>query len=224
MTTIEVTCCNDGCNNRFRVPEYARSNSTIKNNPDKQECRICKNKKLLRQSTFFERDHKSKANTNKYVTRTKSGKKRLKSPRERFYSSTAWKWFSRYILLYYSIDGTVVQCSTCDTFKSVNDRECHTGHWIKVFDGNSSNYATAFEFTNLGPQCSKCNNYMGGRERLMANWLKEQHGQEELDRLQMLSKHPFKLDDFTLQQIADEYRTKVNQLLEERGWKNPWKK
>lgn len=237
MATIKElpkTKCKD-CGEDFR---YYPGNSTIKPircmkcentrayNKQKEQSRkrIEDNKRLLSQANFNNRNYKSKHQANKYTVKKKNGKKRLKTPRERFYESTAWKWFSRYILLYYSVDGTVVQCSTCSTFKTVNDREMHTGHWIKVFDSNSTNYATAYEFTNLGPQCSKCNRHMGGRERLMAEWLKEQHGQEELDRLQLLSKQIKRLDDYTLDQIAKEYREKFNQLLKERGWKNPWKK
>lgn len=149
---------------------------------------------------------------------------KVKSPHTRFYTSTAWRWFSRYILLYYSIDGAVVQCSTCGTRKRVNDKEMHTGHWIKVFDGNSTNYATAFEFTNLGPQCSKCNRFHGGRERLMQNWLTERHGSGELERLQKQSKHPFRLDDYIMDEIAFAYKTKFNILLQQKKYMNPWKK
>jgi hypothetical protein len=182
---------------------------------------MCKNKKLLAQSTLYD-----KKGPSRYPAVKSTGKKRksLKTPHIRFYKSAAWKWFSRYVLLYYSIDGTVAKCCTCGAIKRLNDKNLHTGHWIKVFDGNSTNNSTAFEFTNLGPQCYKCNNKMGGRERLMQAWLTEQHGSEEIERLQVLSKQPFKLDNYTLDLIAKEYEAKVEKLLSERYWKLPWKK
>ena len=185
------------------------------------------NKKLLARSSFVKRKEGSAFKTNKYATRktevVKEAKKR-KSPRQRFYSSAAWRWFSRYVLTYYSENGITGKCVTCGAIKRLNDKELHLGHWIKVFDANSSNYSTAFEFTNLGTQCSQCNRFMGGRERLMGNYLKSIHGEDELNRLQELSNRPFKLDDYTIDEIAKEYRNKLHNLLKERKWDNPWKK
>jgi hypothetical protein len=220
MNTILITCKNDDCERTFRIPEYVRPNSTIKSKPS-QECRICINKALLGKATLYDKNNNS---TSKYPSKANNGRKRAKTPHNRFYTSTAWKWFSRYILLYYSIDGTAAKCCTCGTIKRLNDKELHTGHWIKVFDANSTNYGTAFEFTNIGPQCSKCNNKRGGCERLMQVWLTKKHGAEEVERLHILSKHPFSLDDYTLSKIAEEYRIKFNELLKNKGWNNPWKK
>ena len=220
---IQLQCSK--CPRTFRWVPVQRNNSTIKPKPPKEPvCNICKNAEILSQMKGNSIGKRKGFGASKYTVKTKSGKKAIKSPHDRFYKSTAWKWFSRYILLYYSIDGTAAKCCTCGTIKRLNDKELHTGHWIKVFDGNSTNYATAFEFTNLGSQCSKCNRFHGGRERLMAEWLKEQHGPEELDRLQRLSKQAFKLDDYTLDKIAKEYKKKFEDLLYERNYKNPWKK
>ncbi len=221
MNTIQATCKNDDCDHTFRVPEYTRPNSTIKTKLDNLECRMCKNKKLLAQSTLYSKNQTSRRGATK---NTGKKNKAVKSPHDRFYKSTAWWYFSRYVLLYYSIDGIYANCCTCGNSKALNNRTLHTGHWIKVFDANSTNNSTAFEFTNLGPQCYRCNNKMGGRERLMQIWLTEKHGAEEIERLQVLSKQSFRLDDYTFVKIAKQYKQKFNDLLQEKNWKNPWKK
>jgi hypothetical protein len=222
--TNKVIC---DCGREFRVkPEQKpvqKFNSTIKTKPKPPptKCNICTNTELLKQAKFNTK--KKEPIASKYTIKEK-GKKRLKTPHERFYGSTAWKWFSHYVLLYYSINGTAAKCCTCGTIKTLNNKELHTGHWIKVFNSNSTNYSTAFEFTNLGPQCSKCNRWNGGHERLMQIWLTEKHGPGEVSRLTILSNKAFKLDDYTLAKIAGEYRLKFNNLLQEKNWKNPWKK
>lgn len=211
-----IKCQNPDCGKEFR---WIPRNSTIK----PKFCLICHNKKLLERSNL-NHNNKSTFKTGKYTTKKVNGLKRRKTPREKFYTSTAWKWFSKFILLSYSPNGISVKCSTCGTIKGLNNKEMHTGHWIKVFDSNSTNYSTAFEPTNLAPQCSKCNNYGGGRERLMQMFLENQHGKDELERLQVLAKQPFQLDSCTMKNISDEYRNKFNEILKQRGWKNPWKK
>ena len=222
MNIIEVTCMNKGCNNKFRVPEF-KFNSTIKNNPKKQECNICKNRKLLAQSTFARKNKRTEDKSGKYTIKINNGKKRLKTPRERFYSSTAWKYFSRYILMYYSLDGIMVRCCTSGRFMKVNSQKCHVGHFVKVFDGNSTNYAVAFDFINVGPQSMQDNTFRGGRQDVMYQWLVSEHGKEEVDNLFQKKHEVFRLDDATLNEIAREYKEKFDNLLVERGWKNPWK-
>jgi len=43
-----------------------------------------------------------------------------------FYKSTAWKWFSKFILLYHSKDGICI-CASCGARKSANDSKMHLG-------------------------------------------------------------------------------------------------
>jgi len=59
------------------------------------------NKKMLQKSTFNRKNGTTVSKTDKYTVRSKNGKKRLKTAHERFYESTAWKWFSHYVLLYF---------------------------------------------------------------------------------------------------------------------------
>jgi len=210
-----ITCKN--CGTKFRwIPR-----STIR----PKYCLKCHNKRLLSHSNFYHKDN-TEDKLSKYIIRQKNGLKRLKTPRERFYSYTAWKWFSKYILIINSIDitGTTTQCCTCGQWMSVNTKNCQVGHYIKVFDGNSSNYSTAFRETNVGPQCVQCNKNMGGRQDEMAVWIKNKFGQEALDELYKLKKIPLHLDDAYLQKIADEYKKKFYDYLKEHNLKNPWGK
>jgi hypothetical protein len=211
---MEILKCQN-CGREFKFYQ----NSTIK----PKLCLRCHNKSLLERSNLS-CNSKSGFKTGKYTAKKGSGAKRTKTAKERFYSSAAWRWFSRYVLIKHSVDGKVVQCCTCKNYKRVNDRKMHVGHWIKVFNGNSSNYSVAFEYNNTGPQCLQCNKFMGGREIDMMDWIEFNHGEDEIKRLRSLSKQPFKLDDYTLKKIADEYREGFYGFLKEKGWDNAWKK
>lgn len=138
-----------------------------------------------------------------------------------FYRSTAWRWFSRYVLLYYSTDGAV-QCATSGTWYNVNSKKMHCGHLIKVFDsGGKTNFATAFDFKNVLPQCHRDNVHMGGNELKMLDAIEKTHGKGTYDELRQKARFPFRLDKVTLKEISDEYRLKFHALTETKG--NPWK-
>ena len=207
------------CGNTFRWMPY---NSTIK----PKLCRFCYNKSLLERSNLAARKWKSQQKQGKYIIRQKNGREVLKSPQKRFYSSTAWKYFSRYILITNTIDkdSMAARCCTCGKLMKVNSRECHVGHFIKVFDGNSTNYAIAFIEADTGPQCCRCNKYMGGRQDEMGQYLKSKYGKDILDELYELKKLPLKLTDAYLQEIADEYKKKFYDYLKENNLQNPWGK
>lgn len=137
-----------------------------------------------------------------------------------FYKTTAWKWFSKYVLLYYSHDGAV-QCSTSKRWYNCNDKNMHAGHLVKVFNGNSSNFNTAFDFRNILPQCHQENVHKGGNELIMMQEVDRIHGQGTTQTLIQLSRFPFKLDKYTLDEIAKDYRLKFNELVKVKG--DPWK-
>ena len=133
------------------------------------------------------------------------------------YRSTAWKYFSRYVLLTYS-DGLITQCSTCGKMLQINQANCHAGHLIKVTDS----YATVFDENNILPQCSGCNTYRGGRQDVMYRKILTIHGQKAIDMLYIRKNNICHLDRFTLDILAKEYKAKFDQLAKEKG--NPWKK
>lgn len=138
-----------------------------------------------------------------------------------FYKTTAWKWFSRYTLLYYSTDGAV-QCATSGKWYNCNNKLIHCGHLIKVFDtGGKTNFATAFDFRNVLPQSHQENVYKSGNELKMLEAIEKIHGEGTYYELRKKSRFPFRLDKVTLQEISEEYRIKFNELTKTKG--NPWK-
>ena len=138
-----------------------------------------------------------------------------------FYKTTAWKWFSRYTLLYYSTDGAV-QCATSGRWYNCNNRNMHCGHLIKVFEtGGKTNFSTAFDFRNVLPQCHQDNVYKGGNELKMLDAVEKVHGIGTYQELRKKARMPFRLDKLTLKEISDEYRIKFNQLTKTKG--NPYK-
>jgi len=139
-----------------------------------------------------------------------------------FYKQTAWKWFSRYVLLYYSTDGAV-QCVTSGRWYNCNSKNMHCGHLQKVFDtGGKTNFATAFDFTNVLPQCHQDNVYKGGNELKMLEAIEKTHGKGTYEELKRKARQAFRLDAVTLMEISYEYRTKFNELTKTKG--NPWKR
>lgn len=128
-----------------------------------------------------------------------------------FYRTKCWRIFTKYILLFYSNNG-VVACSTCGKWMTIDSKDSCSGHLIKVFDGNRSNFSTAFEFTNILPQCNYCNTKRGGAQDIMYRKCVEIHGQQAIDKLYIKKNIPMKLDTYTLDSIYNEYKEKYNQL------------
>lgn len=135
----------------------------------------------------------------------------------KFYSSKAWKYCSKYVLLFYS-DGLIARCFTCGKPLQINTKEAQCGHLIKYTDSK----ATALEFTNLGVQCSACNRYHGGRQDIMKDQLTLMHGEKEIEKL-YIKRHNFcKLDKVSLDYWARYYKKLFNDLVKVKG--NPWKR
>ena len=141
-----------------------------------------------------------------------------------FYNTTAWKYFSKYIILKYAYEtsaGLAVNCATSGKLYLLPDKRVHCGHWVKVFDGNSTNFSTAFDERNCLPQSAYDNTYRSGKEYAMAKKIDSIHGEGTCDEL-MIKKHTAcKLDKFYLDSIAKHYKEKFTMLVNSKG--NPWK-
>ena len=144
-----------------------------------------------------------------------------------FYKSRAWFYFSRYVLLYHSIESNGVfnvRCATSGRYMDITSKMCHCGHWLKVFGASSqTTFATAFDFRNCLPQHHAQNIYMGGNEIEMARSINRIHGEGTTEELYSKSKEYCKLDKYELERIKNEYKTKFDELVKIKG-KNPWKK
>lgn len=148
-----------------------------------------------------------------------------KTPRQIFYSSTAWKWFSHYVLLFYADDDLTVSCCTSPTLRyKITDRNICVGHYQKVFDANSSNYSTAFEFKDVAPQSVYDNVHFGGKPEIMKIWIDKTHGEGTSKEMERLRKQSFKLDKYEYDRLAEHWKAKYKELLIQRQITDPWKK
>jgi endogenous inhibitor of DNA gyrase (YacG/DUF329 family) len=226
---IEIQC--KECGEKFRW--HPNPYNTIK----PKICPRCKrlkdfqkkmeNQNLLSQSNLYRKNGRSQFKPGQYTPKNKKAGNKLKTPpKKKFYSSRAWRFFSRYVLITNTInnDGMTVQCCTCGKLMNINSSECHLGHYVKVFDGNSTNYATAFVIPNTGPQCVKCNRYHGGRQDIMAQWIEKKYGEGTVNQIMDMKRLCFKLDAYTLSETADLYEKKFKKFLEDNNLQNPWKK
>lgn len=154
--------------------------------------------------------------------RAKTGLK-CKKAKFNFYSTTAWKNCSHFVLTYYADNEGNVQCCTSGKWMKVTDKNCHCGHYIKTRDMSKTNYAVAFEFTNLAPQSYQENIYRSGNQLVMREWLIKQHGLKVIEELELKQHNTCKLDSIILLWWADFYRDQLNILLKKRGIKDFWK-
>lgn len=139
-----------------------------------------------------------------------------------FYNLSAWKKCAKYIKLKLCDNNYLVRCYTCGKSMLITDKKCHAGHWIKVFDTNSTNFSVAFEEENIGINCHQCNVYSGGRQDIMKEKLIQRYGKKSIDNL-LIKKHNYcKLDIVSLVYWDQHYEKKLKQLIEKKG--NPWKK
>ncbi len=172
------------------------------------------------------------ANLNKYRQEVAQDKAELEKVRQeskkrltkdKFYQLTAWKWFSHYILLFYANDDLEVYCSTNPNLSyPINDSRICVGHYLKVFDANSTNFSTAFEFRNVAPQ-SRAENENGGNMETMAKWIENTHGIGTVEELKQIRRTPLRLDIYTLDEISKKYKSLFEVELKRRNVKSPWK-
>lgn len=152
----------------------------------------------------------------------KTGFKTAKSKNFNIYKTTAWKYCSHYVLLFYADKNGFVKCSTSGRTYHITSSKIHCGHYIKTRDMSKTNYSVAFDFENLAPQSMADNTYGGGRQDEMRIWLIEKHGVKSIEALEIKKHNTCHLDKVTLDIWADHYKKLFNELLRERNLKNPW--
>lgn len=128
-------------------------------------------------------------------------------------TSNADTWFSRYIRLRDAMESNgvlVVKCCTCGAIREAKRVDC--GHYVK-----RQHKATRWHENNCLSQCKRCNSFEQGEPETMAKEIDRRFGQGTAEHLKEISRQITKSNE-TL--IADHYREKVLQLLEQRGWKH----
>ena len=139
---------------------------------------------------------------------------------ERFYSSQAWYWCSKYVLLYYSDEDLNVRCSTSPhLIYRITDKAIHCGHYIKA----DQHKAVAFVFKNLFPQSYSDNVHFSGKPEIAKQWIEKTHGAGTVEMLEIMKNETYKLDATELDMWANYYKRKFNELLKTRGLINPWR-
>ena len=143
-----------------------------------------------------------------------------KTATERFYSSSAWRNCSHYILLHYADDDLMVQCCTNpNLIYKVTDKNIQTGHYLK----SNEHKSTAFEFKNLAPQSYSENRHKSGNQEEMAKWIEKTHGAGTVEWLNIKKNEVCKLDKYELNLISKHYLKLLNEELKRREIQNPWK-
>lgn len=139
-----------------------------------------------------------------------------RNPKKEFYGSPAWRYCSRYVLLYYSVDG-MVQCSTSGVWYRLPDKRIQAGHYLK----SDQHHGTSFEFKNLAPQSYRDNIYFSGKPEIMKDWLIGKFGEGVIGYLNTKKNEQYKLDAFEYEKWKDHYKKLFDDLVKIKG--NPWK-
>lgn len=187
------------------------------NDPEAQEYLL---KRIIPRAKKFIQQKEKEIQKEKKVAQWKLNKKT-------FYSSTAWKYFRMYVILSHSDENLVVRSVTDGKLYRLNipseRRNVVAGHYLRVFDSNGkTNYSTAFNLKNVYPQSYQENVFNGGNQSEMAKHIEKVHGKQALEELNILSKKPYSLDKFTMEDLGLYWKEKFNNLVQERGV-NPFK-
>lgn len=112
------------------------------------------------------------------------------------------KYFSLYIRSRDSNANGLSQCITCGTFKSWKDMDC--GHFIsRRFE------SVRYDERNAHSQCKKCNRFENGNQFEHGMKIDEKYGQGTAEKLLQESKMLCKRKQFDYEEIAKEYKLKV---------------
>jgi hypothetical protein len=127
-----------------------------------------------------------------------------KSKSKKLSKAKADKYFSLYIRHSNAVNG-LCRCVTCSGMFSIDSIHC--GHFM------SRRYeATRYDEKNCAPQCVSCNSFHQGRQFRFGQEIDKRHGKGTAEKLEMKSKMLCKRNQFDYEQIAQEYKDKLNGL------------
>ena len=223
MKTILVTCKNPDCNRQFRVPEYSRPDSTIKNNPDKQECIICKNRKILQEASFYGKNKTSLSKRAFSSTKNKEGLNRLKKADKKKSKRLPWTEKDLPDLIRF------VQDKFCNKYIRERDKAVFGNHCISCRNGKIQNAGHRYNvggfnsmrlmIINIHGQCISCNHDKSGNIDAYDRGLKRRFGNQFVVDLgkeadMSLASSSFKFYRFDVIEIGKTY----NYLLRNKIW------
>ena len=103
------------------------------------------------------------------------------------------------------------KCFTCGVMKDW--KEMQAGHFIP----RGSYSDTMYDETNLHCQCPKCNTYLGGNLTEYAIKMIDKYGREYVDELRFRGRQTKKWTREELKDLIEIYKTKLENLNEERN-------
>lgn len=115
-------------------------------------------------------------------------------------------YFSRFIRLSNSINGNCT-CYTCGTIQNL--KEVDNGHYMK-----REHKATRYHENNCRPQCKTCNGdvkHNGKQAEFRVN-LSYEIGENNVVEIEALAKTTIKANNVFYREVADYYRSKLNEL------------
>lgn len=152
----------------------------------------------------------SKQTAYKMRSNEKEKKKEDRKKKQDLNTSGAMKsadtYFSRYIRLKNSTDGDCT-CYTCGTDKPI--KEVDNGHYMK-----REHKTTRYHENNCRPQCKICNGDTkhNGKQIEFRENLVNEIGEDNVVKIEQLSRTTIKANTKFYRDIADYYREKVNEL------------
>ena len=130
-------------------------------------------------------------------------------------TSTADKWFSRFIRLRDADNDGMGRCITCGRINEVKYMDC--GHFIK-----RQHTATRFNEFNCQLQCKHCNAFEQGRDVEFREAIVRKYGESTVLLLESSKRSNSKLGAVELNYLADLYKVKTNELLKEKNIQKWW--
>lgn len=115
------------------------------------------------------------------------------------------KLVSEFVRRSHADQGGTVRCVTCPKLMFWKEADC--GHWVK-----RQHRAVRWDERNLGPQCQRCNHFMGGVQDEFSKHIIAEYGLHTHDELLRLKHTVFKVTrDFLGEQIQT-YKQKLAEL------------
>lgn len=115
------------------------------------------------------------------------------------------KIFSDYTRLRAADQGGTVRCVTCPKLMYWKEADC--GHWIK-----RQHRSVRWDERNVGPQCQRCNHFLGGAQDEFAQHIVAEHGFKAMDELLALKHQVVKHTRDDLEQMIERYAGKLEAL------------
>ncbi len=136
---------------------------------------------------------------------------KIKTRHKTITKNTVWKTVSKYIRLKECLETTgsfdYGICCTCGTPKSFV--ELDAGH----FESGRSNSILFYE-KGIHIQCQSCNRFREGNKVAYYQYMVKKYGQDEIDKIQALSRMSKKLSSLELMAINIYYQDKLKSLKE----------